>query len=90
MKSSLLLLTALAMLASSARSATIVLSGRIEGRLPGSVFDEVNYHTLDFYWFRVPEATTVTFSTARPTDPAARGVRSWTCTFIPTRMPTQI
>ncbi len=42
------------MLASAARSATIVPSGRIEGRLPGSILDDVNYHTLDFYWFREP------------------------------------
>lgn len=62
MKTFLFLVTALAMLVSSARSATIVLSGRIEGRLPGSILGDVNYHTLDFYWFRVPEATTVTFS----------------------------
>ena len=62
MKTVLLLLSFLCGLISAARSATVVISGRIEGRLPGSVFDEVNFHTLDFYWFRVPEATTVTFS----------------------------
>lgn len=62
MKTVLILFAFLCGLTSAARSATIVLSGRIEGRLPGSILDDVNYHTLDFYWFRVQEVTTVTFS----------------------------